>query len=157
MRASTALSTLPRVPTWMDLPRNIRTQGRSSAPASGSMDWTSRPGAARASAVFNVPDYGTSEVADHAIALMLALTRGVITYNDAIRADPATGWTQGIAPAVRRLRDAVFGIVGLGRIGLAAANRGTRLRHADRLPRSRICRPAWRSPSARSDARAFTN
>ncbi|WP_262268802.1 C-terminal binding protein [Microvirga yunnanensis] len=74
-------------------------------------------------AVFNVPDYGTSEVADHAIGLMLALTRGVVTYNDAIRADPATGWTQGIAPAVRRLRDAVFGIVGLGRIGLAAAMR----------------------------------
>ena len=74
-------------------------------------------------AVFNVPDYGTSEVADHAIALMLALTRGVITYHDAIRADPATGWTQGIAPAVRRLRDAVFGVVGLGRIGLAAATR----------------------------------
>ena len=34
------------------------------------------------------------------------------------------------APAVRRLRDAVFGVVGLGRIGLAAANRATRLRHA---------------------------
>ncbi|MBZ6078459.1 C-terminal binding protein [Microvirga puerhi] len=74
-------------------------------------------------AVFNVPDYGTSEVADHAIGLMLALTRGVITYNDAIRADPTTGWTQGTAPAVRRLRDAVFGIVGLGRIGLATAIR----------------------------------
>ena len=74
-------------------------------------------------AVFNVPDYGTSEVADHAIGLMLALTRGVTTYNDAIRADPAAGWVQGIAPAVRRLRDGVFGIVGLGRIGLATSIR----------------------------------
>jgi lactate dehydrogenase-like 2-hydroxyacid dehydrogenase len=74
-------------------------------------------------AVFNVPDYGTSEVADHAIALMLALTRGTATYHDAIRSDPAAGWSHAAAPAVRRLRDAVFGIVGLGRIGLAAALR----------------------------------
>ena len=74
-------------------------------------------------AVFNVPDYGTSEVADHAIGLMLALTRGIITYHDAIRADPAKGWTQGIAPIVCRLREAVFGVVGLGRIGLGAATR----------------------------------
>jgi len=74
-------------------------------------------------AVFNVPDYGTSEVADHAIGLMLALTRGVITYHDAIRTNPAKGWAHGIAPVVRRLRDAVFGVVGLGRIGLGAATR----------------------------------
>lgn len=74
-------------------------------------------------AVFNVPDYGTSEVADHAIALMLALARGTSTYHDAIRSDPAAGWNHKAAPAVRRLRDAVFGVVGLGRIGLAAANR----------------------------------
>jgi D-3-phosphoglycerate dehydrogenase/C-terminal binding protein len=74
-------------------------------------------------AVFNVPDYGTSEVADHAVGLMLALTRGILTYHDAIRADPAKGWTHGIAPVVLRLREAVFGVVGLGRIGLAAATR----------------------------------
>jgi len=74
-------------------------------------------------AVFNVPDYGTSEVADHAIALMLALTRGTATYHDALRSDPASGWNHLAAPGVRRLRDAAFGIVGLGRIGLAAALR----------------------------------
>ncbi len=73
--------------------------------------------------VFNVPDYGTSEVADHAIALMLALARGTATFHDAIRSNPAGGWTHRTAPAVRRLRDAVFGIVGLGRIGLATALR----------------------------------
>jgi D-3-phosphoglycerate dehydrogenase/C-terminal binding protein len=78
---------------------------------------------ARGVPVFNVPDYGTSEVADHAIALMLALTRGTATYHDAIRIDPAQGWKPLAAPAVRRLRGAVFGVVGLGRIGLAAANR----------------------------------
>ena len=74
-------------------------------------------------AVFNVPDYGTSEVADHAIGLMLALTRGITAYHDAIKADPAKGWTHGVAPVVRRLRDATFGILGLGRIGLGAATR----------------------------------
>jgi D-3-phosphoglycerate dehydrogenase/C-terminal binding protein len=74
-------------------------------------------------AVFNVPDYGTSEVADHTIALMLALTRGTATYHDALRLDPERGWNHLNAPVVRRLRDAVFGIVGLGRIGLATATR----------------------------------
>jgi len=73
--------------------------------------------------VCNVPDYGTSEVADHALALMLALTRGTITYHDALRTDPRAGWNWGAAPVVRRLRGATFGVLGLGRIGLAAALR----------------------------------
>ncbi len=73
--------------------------------------------------VCNVPDYGTSEVADHALALMLALARGTATYQEIVRADPSGGWRFAAAPAVRRLRGAVFGVVGLGRIGLAAALR----------------------------------
>ncbi|MBV8911525.1 MAG: C-terminal binding protein [Acetobacteraceae bacterium] len=71
----------------------------------------------------NVPDYGTSEVADHAIALMLALCRGTATYQDRLVRDPAAGWDSSAAPLVRRLRGATFGVVGLGRIGLAAALR----------------------------------
>jgi D-3-phosphoglycerate dehydrogenase/C-terminal binding protein len=54
---------------------------------------------------------------------MLALTRGTATYHDALRSDPVRGWSHMAAPVVRRLRDAVFGVVGLGRIGLAAAIR----------------------------------
>lgn len=73
--------------------------------------------------VCNVPDYGTSEVADHAIALMLALARGTVTYHEAVRDDLVGRWKWALAPAVRRLRGAVFGVLGLGRIGLAAALR----------------------------------
>ncbi|HEX2553922.1 MAG TPA: C-terminal binding protein [Microvirga sp.] len=78
---------------------------------------------ARGVPVCNVPDYGTSEVADHAIALMLSLARGCATYHEALRRDPKAGWSHAAAPLVRRLRGAAFGIVGLGRIGLAAALR----------------------------------
>lgn len=75
--------------------------------------------------VFNVPDYGTREVADHALALALALLRGITTYDAALRADPVGNWNWSIAPLVGRSRGAgkVFGIVGLGRIGTAAAMR----------------------------------
>ena len=74
-------------------------------------------------AVCNVPDYGTSEVADHALALMLALLRGTATYHDALRSDPRAGWRFNAAPSVRRVRGLTFGVVGMGRIGTAAAMR----------------------------------
>lgn len=73
--------------------------------------------------VCNVPDYGTTEVADHAIALMLALTRGTTAYAGALAEGGAAAWHFGHAPLVRRHRSAVFGVIGLGRIGLAAARR----------------------------------
>jgi phosphoglycerate dehydrogenase-like enzyme len=73
--------------------------------------------------VCNVPDYGTTEVADQAIALMLALTRGTAVFHDALRADPRGGWKPRAAPLALRLRGATFGVLGLGRIGLAAAKR----------------------------------
>jgi len=78
---------------------------------------------ARGIPVCNVPDYGTTEVADHAIALMLALRRGIVGYNDGLRADPAANWSYAGQPCVARLRGGRFGIVGLGRIGTAAARR----------------------------------
>jgi len=73
--------------------------------------------------VCNVPDYGTTEVADHAIALMLSLVRGTATYTQRLAADPASGWNYAVAPLVIRLKGATFGVIGLGRIGLAAARR----------------------------------
>jgi phosphoglycerate dehydrogenase-like enzyme len=74
-------------------------------------------------AVCNTPDYGTTDVADHAIAMMLTLLRGTACYDEALRADPVGNWRFREAPTVRRVRGQVFGIVGLGRIGTATARR----------------------------------
>ncbi|WP_448188059.1 C-terminal binding protein [Azospirillum sp. sgz301742] len=74
-------------------------------------------------AVCNVPDYGTTDVADHAIAMLLTLTRGTALFDEALRRDPQAGWAFDTPPLLRRLRGQVFGVVGLGRIGLATALR----------------------------------
>jgi len=77
----------------------------------------------RGVAVCNVPDYGTTDVADHAIALMLTLARGTACYNETLRAQGAAGWRYDVPPTVRRLRGETIGIIGLGAIGTAAALR----------------------------------
>lgn len=74
-------------------------------------------------AVCNVPDYGTNEVADHAIALLLSFTRGIPQYTETYRTDPDKGWDYKITPAMTRMTGKCFGIIGLGRIGTAAAMR----------------------------------
>jgi phosphoglycerate dehydrogenase-like enzyme len=74
--------------------------------------------------VCNVPDYGTTDVADHAIGLMLALRRALPFLSDRLRADPVGNWDFAATPMTQqRLRGQNVGIVGLGRIGLAAARR----------------------------------
>ena len=73
--------------------------------------------------VCNVPDYGTTEVADTAIAMMLSFARGTTVYDAALRADAEKSWTHTHNVTARRLRGASFGVVGLGRIGTAAAMR----------------------------------
>ncbi len=74
----------------------------------------------------NVPDYGTEEVADSAIGLTLALTRGITFLNSRLR-DKLGPWTYTQVQPVWRLRGRTFGIVGLGRIGSAAALRAKAL------------------------------
>ena len=74
-------------------------------------------------AACNVPDYGTTEVSDSAIAMMLAFARGTLAYDTALRADLRTGWSHVHNPTSRRLRGATFGLVGMGRIGTASGLR----------------------------------
>ncbi len=72
--------------------------------------------------VANVPDYGTEEVADSAIGLMLAMTRGFALLERRMR-EGRGAWSPTEAGPLRRLRGSLFGIVGLGRIGKATALR----------------------------------
>jgi phosphoglycerate dehydrogenase-like enzyme len=74
--------------------------------------------------VCNVPDYGTEEVADHAIMFLLALARRLVPSNEAIREGR---WDHRTAVGAPRLRGKILGIVGCGRIGTAAALRAKAL------------------------------
>ena len=79
--------------------------------------------AARGVLVCNVPDYGTTEVADHAMALVLALRRGIVLHHERQRHDPPAPWRGADHPLLRRSGTQGFGIVGMGRIGTAVALR----------------------------------
>lgn len=83
--------------------------------------------AERGITVCNVPDYGTQEVADTAIALAVSLRRGLVLHHDAQRADPPAAWGVLQNPLVRRFEVQRFGILGLGRIGTAVALRAKAL------------------------------
>jgi C-terminal binding protein len=76
--------------------------------------------------VGNVPDYGTEEVADSAIGMMLALTRGISFLNNKLQRNSGPWMYTQVAP-IHRLRGRVFGIIGLGRIGTATALRAKAL------------------------------
>src|ERR1700674_4503282 len=87
-------------------------------------DKLARPSAAdRNILVCNVPDYGTTEVADHAMALALTLRRGILLHHELQRRDPPAPWRSFHHPMIRRLGMQTFGIIGLGRIGTAVALR----------------------------------
>ncbi len=74
--------------------------------------------------VCNVPDYGTEAVSDHAIAMALAVARGIPLLDRGVRAGRVD------LPAVRPLHQIAgrtFGVVGLGRIGQATARKAAGL------------------------------
>lgn len=69
--------------------------------------------------VTNVADYGRHEVADHALTLLLAVTRRLVPFS----AQAGGDWLAVDHPPVPRLQGRRIGIVGLGRIGTAMAAR----------------------------------
>lgn len=74
--------------------------------------------------VCHVPDYCVEEMADHALALLLALVRGVVELDRHVREG---GWAHDAAGVLTRVADVRLGIVGFGRIGRALAARARAL------------------------------
>ena len=68
--------------------------------------------------VYNVPDYGTEEVADQSIALALALCRQIIPNHEHCK---NLGWDVQNKSKIKRFSEMHFGVVGLGRIGTSVA------------------------------------
>lgn len=64
--------------------------------------------------ICNVPDYGMNEVADHAIGLIMALSRKIITMNQYTK---NMAWDYRKAIPIHRNSSMTVGVVGLGRIG----------------------------------------
>jgi D-3-phosphoglycerate dehydrogenase len=74
--------------------------------------------------VCNVPDYGTEEVADHALMLLLAVARRLLPADQSVRAG---NWHPAVLFGAPRLRGRTLGLIGCGRIGTALALRAKAL------------------------------
>jgi D-3-phosphoglycerate dehydrogenase / 2-oxoglutarate reductase len=64
--------------------------------------------------VTNVPDYCLEEVADHAVALMLASSRKLVPYYDDVKRGV---WKWQSGKNIFRLSACAFGLIGFGKIG----------------------------------------
>jgi D-3-phosphoglycerate dehydrogenase len=70
--------------------------------------------------VVNIPDLWVREVANHALALLLAWNRRILTLDRQVRAGV---WAGGVPGGAGALHGETIGIVGLGNIGSAFARR----------------------------------
>lgn len=77
---------------------------------------------ARSIWVTNVPDYSIDEVATHAVGTMLMHARRLPRLMEMVRT--GVWWDQTKLDPIRRLTDMTFGVLGYGRIGRAAAQKG---------------------------------
>lgn len=101
------------------LGRRVRVIGR----AGIGLDAIDLPAAqSRGIAVLHVPDYATSEVATHAVAMMLASHRRLVAADQVARTD-WPNWRR--IGAITPIEEQTVGIVGYGRIGRAVARRLT--------------------------------
>ncbi|MEO0381670.1 MAG: 2-hydroxyacid dehydrogenase, partial [Pseudomonadota bacterium] len=91
--------------------------------------------------VSNTPDVLTEDVADLAVGMLIAGSRGMIGASDWIRSGQ---WSTGAYALQRKVSGSTVGIVGLGRIGRAVAERlvpfGCDIHYYSRAPKDT---PGW--------------
>ena len=80
-----------------------------------------RAAAAAGIRVSNVGEYCTNEVADHTLALLLALNRKLLAYHRQVQDGRSWRWNE--IHGVRRLAGQTLGLIGFGRIGQAVCRR----------------------------------
>lgn len=80
-----------------------------------------RAAAERGIRVSAVGEYCTDEVADHTLAMLLALNRQLLAYHRQVQDDHNWRWND--IHGVRRLAGQTLGLVGFGRIGQAVCRR----------------------------------
>lgn len=104
--------------------------------------------AERAVQVLNVPDYGTDEVADHTVCLLLALFRDLRWWTERMRAGDWPAPTRERAPG--ELATRTVGLLGFGKISRAVASRmrafGCAVVTHDPLVADDAFAPAWVEP-----------
>jgi C-terminal binding protein len=64
----------------------------------------------------NTPDYGVDEVSDTAIAMIMAISRGIVRY-DSLSRGYRSNWQENTDKSIKRGTEQVVGVVGAGRIG----------------------------------------
>jgi len=70
--------------------------------------------------VTNVPDYCVDEVSDHALALLLALARKIVTADAGVKSGT---WNVTAHAEIRRLRGQTLGLLGFGKIAKVLASK----------------------------------
>ncbi len=70
--------------------------------------------------VANVPDYCMEEVADHTVAMILALLRKITFFNGRVKDGQ---WNFRLGTPIHRIRGKTLGLIGCGRIGMEVAKR----------------------------------
>jgi len=70
--------------------------------------------------VCNVPDYGIDEVANHAVAMIMALAKKLITIDGALKKGD---WSYDSIIPLYRMAGSTLGLVGLGRIPMSVAKK----------------------------------
>ena len=70
--------------------------------------------------VCNAPNYGVTDVAEHALSLILATAKRTVKMHERVKSG---GWGAGGTPPFLRLAGKTIGLVGFGNIGRALCNR----------------------------------